>query len=359
MASIFYNYRQTYQWNCQNPPPVARSQGSKVAADQLADVFGRQIFPLGIPAGPLPTSRHCLAALSEGYGFVYYKTVRSVKKDCLPFPNVVGVNLENDLGLEQTLIARELKIDQAPTSITNSFGVPSEKPSVWQPDVTALLKQTPADNLVIVSFQGTATEQRDQLADYAYTAGLVANCGARVIEANLSCPNEGHASLICHNPVTTAAIALAIRQVIGHEVRLLLKLAYYPEKKVLDDLLEQTVELVDGYSVINTIPARIVDELGQPALPGRETSGVCGRGIKWAGLETVSYVNNFRRKVKKDFKIIGGGGVLSPQDYEEYRQAGADLVASATGAMFGQDLAEEVKTWLSKSKKAGRSRQGE
>jgi dihydroorotate dehydrogenase len=43
------------------------------------------------------------------------------------------------------------------------------------------------------------------------------------------------------------------------------------------------------------------------------------------------------------FSLEGVGGVTVPADYTEYRDAGADVVMSATGAMWDPYLAEEIK----------------
>ena len=41
--------------------------------------------------------------------------------------------------------------------------------------------------------------------------------------------------------------------------------------------------------------------------------------------------------------IIGVGGVTKPEDYFEFKDAGADVVMSATGAMWNPNLAQEIK----------------
>ena len=43
------------------------------------------------------------------------------------------------------------------------------------------------------------------------------------------------------------------------------------------------------------------------------------------------------------WQIIGVGGVTVPKDFREYRDAGADVVMSATGAMWNSYLAKEIK----------------
>jgi len=44
-----------------------------------------------------------------------------------------------------------------------------------------------------------------------------------------------------------------------------------------------------------------------------------------------------------DFSIIGVGGMGSPADYAQYREAGADAVMSATSAMWNPLLAQQIK----------------
>jgi dihydroorotate dehydrogenase len=88
----------------------------------------------------------------------------------------------------------------------------------------------------------------------------------------------------------------------------------------------------------------VVDEDGKQALPGagRLKSGICGASIKQAGLDMVGRIAQIREELKQDFAIIGVGGVMTPDDYTEYRQRGADVVQSATGAMWNANLAYEI-----------------
>ena len=41
--------------------------------------------------------------------------------------------------------------------------------------------------------------------------------------------------------------------------------------------------------------------------------------------------------------FVGGGGVVEQKDLKEPREAGADVVMSATGAMWNPYLAKEIK----------------
>ena len=110
--------------------------------------------------------------------------------------------------------------------------------------------------------------------------------------------------------------------------------------------MEKLGNIVNGFSAINTIPAPVYNPDGMQALPGGEwrlKSGICGTPIKWAGLDMVKRLKQLREEFNTKFKIVGVGGVMSPSDYHEYRSAGADIVMSATGAMWNPYLAEEIK----------------
>lgn len=105
--------------------------------------------------------------------------------------------------------------------------------------------------------------------------------------------------------------------------------------------------LVQAIEAINTIPAKIIDEQGNPALTaGRTTSGTCGAGIKWAGLEMAERLKKLREEKEINFAIIGVGGVMNVNDFNDYRRVGADAVMSATGAMWNPFLAQEIKKQL-------------
>ena len=127
-------------------------------------------------------------------------------------------------------------------------------------------------------------------------------------------------------------------------VKLLAKIAYFADDHALQQLLERIGPVVDGIASINTIPAEVVDGGGGQALPGegRLRSGVCGSGIRWAGLAMTERLVRLRAEMNLDFATIGVGGVSRPADFQTYRAAGADAVMSATGAMWNPLLARQI-----------------
>ncbi|MCL2297289.1 MAG: dihydroorotate oxidase [Proteobacteria bacterium] len=297
----------------------------------------------GIPAGPLLNSRFVAAAFAHGFDLCVYKTVRSAARASHPFPNTLAVDCDGDLTPGQTLIAHACEKGRAPRSITNSYGVPSQPPDIWQPDMAAALRSAQHGQVLIGSFQGSG-EGDAQIADYARTARLVVETGAPVLEANLSCPNEGKKGLLCFDLEKVNAIVDAIRKEINDRP-LLLKLAYFEDDAALQTLVRALGNKVDGFCAINTLSARVVDANGRPALPGvgRESSGICGATIRWAGLSMTQKLAVLRADNDMKFAIVANGGVLTPADDAAYRQVGADAVMSATGAMWNTQLAQHIK----------------
>lgn len=303
--------------------------------------------PFGIPAGPLINAKFVTAAFQKGFDICVYKTVRTKFQKCHPQPNVLAVQLDGDLTLEKAqgeLLASGNYTE--PLSITNSFGVPSMMPKQWQPDMKQAAESAGEGQVMVGSFQGTKSETGnpdDLIADYVLAAKLVKETGAKILEANLSCPNEGTADLLCFDVDRVEVIARKIKEQIGN-TPLLMKFAYFESNEHLERLVKQVGPIIDGFSAINTIPAAIVDTQGNQALPGegRLRSGVCGAGIKWAGLDMAKRLARLREHLEMKFSIVGVGGVMSVQDYKSYRQAGADAVMSATGAMWRPDLGKEI-----------------
>ena len=73
------------------------------------------------------------------------------------------------------------------------------------------------------------------------------------------------------------------------------------------------------------------------------SSGVCGRSIRWAGLEMSGRLSRLREEMGLKFSIIGVGGLSDANDYRAYREAGADAAMMATAAMWNPRLAQEIK----------------
>ncbi len=309
--------------------------------------------PFGMPAGPLLNSKYVNAALDKGFDVVCYKTQRSSTFGCNEFPNVLYVDVDGDLTLEKAskpLVGKtQASTDGSPLTITNSFGNPSRGPEFWVDDLKKAVAHAGKGQLVMMSVVGTIKpgfSHDDYYDDFAATAKLAVDAGVKAIELNLSCPNVANEGILCYTPNAVREICRRTKEAVG-DIPVVAKVGYFSKDQ--EDLLTKVVTEMGPYvaaiSAINTIPAPVVDANGEQALPGqnRLSSGMCGASIKWAGLDMVKRLSALRKKLSLNYEIIGVGGVMSVADYRDYRQAGADAVQSATGAMWNPELAIEIK----------------
>lgn len=346
-----YDPQLSYEQNYADGPFGAFADPGSVtrAGDPVHSFFGLPVYnPFGIPAGPLLNSAFTTAAFRSGFDVCVYKTVRSGAYPCNPFPNVLAVRVDGPLTPEKAVEPLLADTDYSePLSISNSFGVPSRDPDVWQPDMARAVDEAGRGQILVGSFQGTKSDGRGvgdtYVADHIRAARLVVETGAPVVELNLSCPNEGTSDLLCFDTPRVRSIVEAVKETIGN-IPLILKLAYFRDDEALRGLITATRPFANGYAAINTIPARLVDRSGAQALPGagRAISGVCGASITWAGLEMVDRLATLREELDADYSIIGVGGAGTASAYRDYRTAGADVVMSATGAMWHPELAREL-----------------
>ncbi len=350
LRTPFFDPKKTYHENWEQGPFGDFADG--VVLDEGAPRFeflGEKIsYPLGIPAGPLLNGKFVDAALDKGWTVPVHKTVRSKTHPTNDWPNVLALkDFPGELSIER---AQEplVVIDEytEPLSITNSFGNPSYEPEVWQADLRKSLAHAQRGQLVMCSFEGTKREgmtTEEYIEDWASGMKAIADTGVKVVEANFSCPNEGAATLLCFDVPKVKTVTTAIKERIG-DTKLVIKIAYF-QPEALRELVGEVGTIVDGFAAINTIAAPVVNEDGSQALPGahRVKSGICGHAIKWAGIDMVKRLATLRDELGMSYGIIGSGGVTVPSDFKEYRDAGADVVMSATGAMWNPYLAKEIK----------------
>jgi len=348
----FYDPSISYEENYDEGPFNAFADGKiyRQKGEPKYDFLGQKVYlRFGIPAGPLINSKFVKSAFEKGFDVCVYKTVRANVFPCHAFPNILSVHFKGG-NLTLKRLKKSITADENfrdPISITNSFGVPSRDPKAWQEDAQRAVTYAGNGQVMILSFMGTVKKgqtQKEFIEDFVLASKLAKETGAKILEANLSCPNIGNEGLVCYNLPVTEEVVKRIRRAIGNKP-LVLKIGYYQNQKDLKKLAEIANEYANDIAGINTLQATIVDHEGRQALPGpsRLRSGVCGFGIKWAGLETVKRLRELKDNKNYKFSITGVGGVLSAKDYKEYKKAGADCVMSATGTMWNPFLAQEIK----------------
>ncbi|TSC75085.1 MAG: dihydroorotate oxidase [Parcubacteria group bacterium Gr01-1014_30] len=346
----FFDPLKSYEENWEKGPFGAFADGEVFAPEGAPhfEIFGRKIHtPIGIPAGPLLNARFIKAALDKGFDMPMQKTLRTRAKKAHPWPNVLPVCVDGDLTLEKA--AGQLTFNKSfaePLSVTNSFGNPSYSPDLWQPDLKDAVAWAKEGQMVVASWEGTDWDNKGEAAlieDWKLGARLLKETGVGMMEMNFSCPNKGTSNLLCYDVEMSRKIAEAVKPETSG-IPLAIKISFMSED-YLPEFIKALSGVVDAFSAINTIAAEVVDENGNQALPGqgRLRSGICGSCIKWAGLDMTKRLKELRDELGAKYTIISMGGVMTPEDYQEYRSAGADVVMSATGAMWNPYLAQEIK----------------
>lgn len=365
------------------------------------DFLGKPVFlPLGVPAGPLLQSRFVRVAFEAGLSVCTYKTVRSRAWASHAHPNVLSVRpfdsgvtqlsavrKEGVLSQVSSLAVRDLgsgdPLQQIPKvcatpltaelargavcssretgalalSITNSFGVPSQDPSWWQTDVSSLLDQHfLAGRELVVSFQGTRLADNKAgsggfdsfVRDAQQAQALAAATGARVLELNLSCPNEEGAP-IYRDRTASVQLLRALAETRPSGVRLLAKIGPLSESPSFAEctaFVESCGPYVDGFSAINTVQSDISDALGQRVLgSGSAVGGVCGELIFEENLRMTRLLAATRERLGVDSRkmfIVSVGGINSVDRFRRVREAGADHVQAATACMWNLDLPKKI-----------------
>jgi dihydroorotate dehydrogenase (NAD+) catalytic subunit len=352
--ATFFDPAKTFDDNVDDGPFLSAEPVYKNSGEPKYKFLGHKLYsPFGIGAGSLPTAKHVAGAFRRGFDVVCYKTQRSVPFPVNEFPNVVYIDVEGDLTLEKA--AKPLKgrltsnVPLEKMTITNSFGNPSRGPEFWVEDMKRAVAAQGKGQLLIASVVGTIQDgftPEDYYDDFAATAALAVKAGAPVIEVNLSCPNVASEGVLCYTLEAVVEVCRRTKERIG-DVPLVAKLGYFSpgQQYLLEQIVADTKPYLAAFSVINTIQAPVVDEQGNQLLPGegRLKAGICGSAIKWAGLDMVKRLNALRQQHGLKYEIIGIGGVMTPADFHDYREAGADVVQSVTAAMWNDQLAAEVK----------------
>jgi dihydroorotate dehydrogenase (NAD+) catalytic subunit len=342
-----YDINKTYDENFTDGPffygqiPARRVK----PAQDFTDFLGFKVnSKIGVPAGPLLNSRWVDLAGKLGFDILTYKTMRSRAHACHPLPNMIYVESEDTLK-ESNLGKKLLQRNGPPTtlstlSVTNSFGMPSKDNDFLMADIEKASRALGTGQIMVVSTVGTAGSE-NFADDFARSAALAKEAGAKIIEANFSCPNvaTGEGSVFTH-PETVAEITKKIVREIK-DIPFIIKVGYFKDPVVMEKVFVKAAQAgARAISGINTIGMPVVNRDGTPALGSdRPTSGICGNPIRNAATDFIKKAREINNKHKLDLTIIGVGGITLPEHFDEFFKAGADVTMSATGMMWDPYLA--------------------
>jgi len=155
------------------------------------------------------------------------------------------------------------------------------------------------------------------------------------LEMNVSCPNVkagGHT--FGQDPKILCEVVTAVRQ--ATKLPLIVKLApnvpsIVPYVKACED------GGADALSMINTIPAMVIDIEKRVPVLANKTGGLSGRGIHPAAVKLVYDAHNATK-----LPILAMGGIYEAKDAIEFFLAGATAVAVGTATFTNPGIVAEV-----------------
>lgn len=300
---------------------------------------------LGVPAGPLLNAKWVHFAAQMGFDILTYKTIRSKPHPAHPLPNMIYVDTKGTLTharAEEILQqAKQPPLDMASLAATNSFGIPSRDREFLIEDIARANNALAPGQVMIVSVVGTPRPNEDFVEDFVTASRIALEGGAQIIEADLSCPNvktcEGS---LFTNPDMVFAISHRIKEVIG-AVPLIIKVGVISDPQVLKSVMLSAARAgVQAICGINTMSMQVVKENGKAALgEGRLKAGVCGGPIREVALDFVTKAQQVNTQERLELTMMGTGGVILPEHFNQFFRAGADVAMSAVGMMWDPYLA--------------------
>jgi dihydroorotate dehydrogenase (NAD+) catalytic subunit len=307
--------------------------------EKWIDFLGHYVAsPLSVPAGPLLSSKWTELAGKLGFDIVVYKTIRSHAHPAHNLPNMIYVDTDQ----APPAIKRDTPQDEiSRLGVTNSFGMPSMSQAFIQEDIARANETLSPGQVLVVSVVGSPRPNEDFLEDFVKTAQLAVDAGAKIIEANFSCPNVSTKDgILYNNPDTVLQYATEIVEAIS-PIPVIIKVGTFHDESCMRQVFVNAAKAgVRAVSGINTVSMPVVDQAGEPALcDKRLTSGVCGGPIRPAALEFTKNAARIIHEEKLDLMLMSGGGITKPEHFDSFLNAGADIVWTATGMMWDPYLA--------------------
>ncbi|MCQ2367502.1 MAG: dihydroorotate dehydrogenase [Kiritimatiellae bacterium] len=203
---------------------------------------------------------------------------------------------------------------------------------VTVPWYTSQVKDAGHENLpMIVNIWGGSIEEYAEVA-----AGLDSVGGVvQAIEMNVSCPNVkagGHT--FGQDPKVLEEVVSAVRK--ATRLPLIVKLA--PNVPSIVPYVKACENAgADALSMINTIPAMVIDIEKRIPVIANKTGGLSGRGVHPAAVKLVYDAHNATK-----LPILAMGGVYEAKDAIEFFLAGATAVAVGTATFTDPGVIGEV-----------------
>jgi len=276
--------------------------------------------PLGMAAGYDKNGEVPDALLRLGFGFAEIGTVTPLPQQGNPKPRIF-----------------RLVSDRA---VINRLGFNNEGHAA----LAARLAKRRGGGIVGVNI-GANKDSADRIGDYEAGVRAFAKT-ASYLTVNISSPNTPGLRALQSREALAELLArvLAARAETGTATPIFLKIAPDLVDADLDDIAaELLAQKLDGLIVSNTTLSRTGLQDKRTA---QEAGGLSGRPLF---RRSTAMLARMRKRLGRDFPLIGVGGIDSVESALEKIRAGADLVQLYTGMIYaGPGLPGEIVTGLSR-----------
>jgi dihydroorotate dehydrogenase len=211
----------------------------------------------------------------------------------------------------------------------------------WQREIKQSVQSAGKGQVLVVSFAGKIGQnysQEEIIDNTCYTAEKVSETGAPILELDMS---QALMYEACFKPMCFHTLTKKVRSIIG-DIPLMVKVGYFEDDLLFQMFVESIQDYVDGISSINST---YVSYAREERFPGNRplTISLEDTSYKHAGLTMTRKINQIRQSTGGTFLICASGGVTDCLDYFDYKDAGADVVFSAKGAMQNPYLVQDIK----------------
>ncbi|MBI2599515.1 hypothetical protein HYW43_01175 [Candidatus Daviesbacteria bacterium] len=361
--TLIYEIEKSWEEVISKPPVWLSNKFPPIPTEAKYEFLGHKLIsPIAIAAGPASGKLWTDFYFKMGYGMVIQKTRRTVPRSSNKEPNIAIVYQDKPVaenGLGETLSASsDPNTWEKYKSMTNSFGNPSSDILTWTKELSEQRKVIKPGQILACSVTATTPEKNKScsvvLEDDAPAAQIVETAsdllvgataavigGADVIELNLACPN------VTENPQEGEMFqnAKLVKYVLSEfkrrfpKIPVGIKFGVYNSKEQMKQVFAQAGDDLDYVSGINALKMTVLAKDGSEILPGRKTSGVCGIADQTIALKSIEWAAQIRQEEGLKYQILGGGGIIKPEDVDRYLAAGADMVQVAAIALADPLLA--------------------
>lgn len=283
---------------------------------------------LEVKIGSLSLKNPVLTASGTfGYGLEYSQFVDL---------NLLGGIVVKGLSLKPKEGNPPPRIYETACGMINSIGLQNIGFEAFKKEKLPILKKFNTN--IIVNFFG------EDLDEYIEMARLLDSLeGVHALEMNVSCPNKTNQWR--KMGLEPELLKKAVKEVRANTKKtLIVKLS----PQVTDIALMSKIcegEGADAVSLINTIPAMVIDVRTRRSLLGTVTGGLSGPAIKPVALRAVWEAS---KAVK--IPVIGIGGIITPEDALEFLIVGAKAIQVGTANFINPratlEIIEGIKNFL-------------